>query len=633
MYPEVFPGAFDQADPEFIVYQQLRRLPDRYVVFFSKRFKGGLFGAEECEIDFIVCNQKNVMICLEVKGGRLSYDGAADRWYQNGEPMKRSPEKQASAATHALIRHLKDKIRNIAVDWALCFPQCCLEKGETPTGLPDAHMIDERKLENIEQAFRILEDTVRAKFSRQGMSAWETENLVAALTRSIGFVQKLGVRFARERDQLIQVTQEQLEILDDLEGNPRMLVQGAAGTGKTILAQEFSKRLLAAGKSVLLLFYNKGIARKVRYGFSKDDNIEVTTFSSFAKRLVEEHAPDLWRTFAPKDDEFWTMHLPLRLLELPDSVLPKFDAVLVDEGQDFKPEWYEFLERLLKSKADSHYCSFLDEHQDIFGHWERFPTNPQPYRKLLKKNCRNTRKIVEYIQRIYPTEMSWYERSPVGVDVMERYVSGPIDEKTQLLRDIRRLIEQDEVVPGSMVILINRPKKESCLAETKRIGKFPLESTYGRHDEKAKCTYYSTIDIFKGLEADVIFMVDCDRFNREELAQQVYIQGSRARHDAQHADCRRSSVKWNRSYKTFQPQAVRAIVKDFSAKPNGRFLLVIPTGGGKTFTAMRAIGALFASLVSTRRSQALPQPLPFFLEYSVAGQETQYPDCGKPGSI
>jgi superfamily II DNA or RNA helicase len=48
-------------------------------------------------------------------------------------------------------------------------------------------------------------------------------------------------------------------------------------------------------------------------------------------------------------------------------------------------------------------------------------------------------------------------------------------------------------------------------------------------------------------------------------------------------------------YETFQPQAVKAIVKDFTAKPSGRFLLVIPTGGGKTFTAMRAIGALFQS--------------------------------------
>ena len=76
MYPEVFPGKFDQGDPEFVAYQTLRKLPDSYVVLYSKRFKGGLFGKPECEIDFIISNQRDVIICVEVKGGVLSYDGA-----------------------------------------------------------------------------------------------------------------------------------------------------------------------------------------------------------------------------------------------------------------------------------------------------------------------------------------------------------------------------------------------------------------------------------------------------------------------------------------------------------------------------------------------------------------------------
>jgi superfamily II DNA or RNA helicase len=53
-------------------------------------------------------------------------------------------------------------------------------------------------------------------------------------------------------------------------------------------------------------------------------------------------------------------------------------------------------------------------------------------------------------------------------------------------------------------------------------------------------------------------------------------------------------------YERFQPQAVRAIVSDFQKKPTGRFLLIIPTGGGKTFTAIRAIGGLFAAGVLRR---------------------------------
>lgn len=50
-------------------------------------------------------------------------------------------------------------------------------------------------------------------------------------------------------------------------------------------------------------------------------------------------------------------------------------------------------------------------------------------------------------------------------------------------------------------------------------------------------------------------------------------------------------------YEKFQSQAVRAIVKDFKEKPEGRYLLVIPTAGGKTYTAIRAIGSLYAEQV------------------------------------
>jgi superfamily II DNA or RNA helicase len=43
----------------------------------------------------------------------------------------------------------------------------------------------------------------------------------------------------------------------------------------------------------------------------------------------------------------------------------------------------------------------------------------------------------------------------------------------------------------------------------------------------------------------------------------------------------------------FQADAVKSIVKDFTEEPNGRFLLVVPTGGGKTRTAVLAIHGLF----------------------------------------
>ena len=61
---------------------------------------------------------------------------------------------------------------------------------------------------------------------------------------------------------------------------------------------------------------------------------------------------------------------------------PKYDAIIIDEGQDFKPEWYEYLQTLLQSRTESHFSVFLDEHQDIFGHWKRFDALHTPLSRL-----------------------------------------------------------------------------------------------------------------------------------------------------------------------------------------------------------------------------------------------------------
>lgn len=167
MYPDVFPGPVDPNNPEFVVYQSLRTLSDSYVIFYSKRFKGGLFGKPECEIDFTIFNQRDVILCLEVKGGVLFYDGEQDRWLQNGKPMPKAPDRQASAATHCLIDALHDVVHSCNVDWALCFPQCTLVDTKSPTGVPLARIIDESHLSQISAHIARIEADIRRTFKRK----------------------------------------------------------------------------------------------------------------------------------------------------------------------------------------------------------------------------------------------------------------------------------------------------------------------------------------------------------------------------------------------------------------------------------------------------------------------------------
>lgn len=126
--------------------------------------------------------------------------------------------------------------------------------------------------------------------------------------------------------------------------------------------------------------------------------------------------------------------------------------------------------------------------------------------------------------------MGCFEKSPVGVPVVERMVKNAIEEQTQIVRDIKHLIGNDRVEPGSIVILLNSEKEESSMADTKVIAGFPLVSTYGRYDVRARQIYYSTIEIFKGLEADVVLLVLGDKAPAKEFSKALYVQGSRAKH-------------------------------------------------------------------------------------------------------
>ena len=530
MYPELFPGVWDPQNPEFEVYQCLKMLPNSYHVFYSKRINGGLFGKAECEIDFIVFNGRDVLICLEVKGGLVAYDGSESKWTQNGSVIK-DVIKQATQSTHALKRALEAETKNICLDWALCFPNCCLDGQPGALEVQPQQIVDERALATPEVAVRQLENHIRTKFGiRPGLNGQEIRTLIDKLTRSIGFVQVLGVRIAREAAQIVQVTNEQLDVLNDLDANSRMLVQGAAGAGKTIIAQEFAKRLAVQNKKVLLLFYNKGIAKTARYAFERNSSVQVSTFSSFAKRLVERVDKEWWEASTTKDAEFWHTTLPLKLLDIPEEQLEMFDAIILDEGQDFKPEWFEFLARLLIPNAETHYTVLLDENQDIFKHWKSFPCHPAPAKKLLTKNCRNTKHIVDYINKRHPTGMRSFDYSPSGSPVVERHLANEVDEVKQIASDIKQLTGKDQISPASIVILINSPKDESCLRGMTRIAGFELKSTYERYQPGADVIYYSTIDIFKGLEADVIFLVLGGVLDIEALPRSIYVQASRAKH-------------------------------------------------------------------------------------------------------
>ena len=531
MFPETYPKEHAQGDPEYEMFEKLRDLPDSFSVIYSKKFKGGARSKEEAEIDFLVFDGCKNLICLEVKGGEIAYNGPERAWYQNGRRMTKEPDWQASTGSHAVIEFLGRDGEKVNINWALAFPHCSRPAGSgVIPEVANELILDSTALLDLLEAVNKVCEYNESHMGREGVRRHQASVILERLLRSVGFITKIGVRLLHDQQQLVQVTEQQLEVLEDLELNEKTAVMGYAGTGKTIIATEFAKRMSEAGKKVLLLFYNRAIANTVRYGLGRDSPIECATFHGLAKQVIGVSDAAWWRANAKKDDrEFWETHVPLKMLESMEGHDPEYDVIIVDEGQDFKSEWFETLEQLLVPSTDSRFVVFYDQHQDIFGRWTDLPWQPeQVTKKLLRKNCRNTKEIIRYLKDLAPSEMKAFERSPEGQPVVIKTATD-ISEQVEFIRQDLDKMLRDGIEPGKIVILIDSPMAESAVSKIEQVGRCKLDWMGRTYRADSRNIQITNINNFKGLEADVVFIVSNSDHGEGSDILELYTQASRAK--------------------------------------------------------------------------------------------------------
>jgi len=121
-----------------------------------------------------------------------------------------------------------------------------------------------------------------------------------------------------------------------------------------------------------------------------------------------------------------------------------------------------------------------------------------------------------------------FASSPQGEEVCERRVKSPDEARGLLIGDVGTILKQG-INPGQIIVLLNEPKRESCLANVRAFGKIKFESLGRYYDNCSKSVRFTTINVFKGMEADVVFLFFDSKMNSENLPKLFYVQASRAR--------------------------------------------------------------------------------------------------------
>ncbi len=530
MIPDLDPRLIDN-DGERRVYAALRRLPASYTVLYSYKFRTAAtpdLEGDPGEADFVVVNPTLGYLVIEIKQGKVGYgDG---QWYeqkQGGQvPMSKDPVAQVEKAKFAILDRYKEKADTpyfpLKARHALWFPECSHVWGVLPLRLAPESVLLEPDLDSPEVAVRRAFATADLAPERQA-----TEHLIqrvlAPRCRFFAGMDEEIDRYDRESKKVL--TDEQERILDETELDKRKVFFGAAGTGKTFLALEKARRLNRAGKRVFLTCFNKNLA--VYMVGQVPAEIVCGSFHEYLKRQLERAGRSLQEP--PGGDqlsEFYDEILPTAGFEYfaEAPVEEKFDAIIVDEGQDFSENWYTCLKAMLRDENNGEFYVFADPNQDVFSRNIECLRAMGVSQHRLTRNLRNTEHISTWIGS-FIREGGLRPGLLGGLPVVHVAWETSDEEKRLIEREVGRLVSQS-IKPNRIVILSPNRREKSSLKECTKVGEWDLDEF---RTAKGNCIRFATIRSFKGLEADIVFLIGLKEGKQTCTDADVYVGGSRAR--------------------------------------------------------------------------------------------------------
>ncbi len=244
-----------QSRAEQKVYEALSTgLPKGWYAWHSLRIRRG--GCTETEIDFIVADPSQGILIVEVKGGRM--EEREGLWYSNGQLLEQAPREQANRFRHELIELLLSR--------DILLPPCGIA-----TFFPDTEFGKQPGQSDMagcvlgKQDLPWLADALPDLMKRALPKGYKPKgNWIGAIHSLWGetWIPKFdfGLHRRLEEEERLRLGNEQFVVLQGLMENRSLLVEGAAGTGKTVLAMETARRLAADGKQVLVLCFTEPLA-------------------------------------------------------------------------------------------------------------------------------------------------------------------------------------------------------------------------------------------------------------------------------------------------------------------------------------------------------------------------------------
>ena len=471
-------------------------LPDTFDVFHGLTWSTVHASVQKFgELDLTVVSPQGQILILEVKAGSVyTNNGLIYKDYSQQKP--KDIGQQLGRQHGALKKRLKQaNMDHVQVQSFLVLPDHkLLSEG---LAYPRERVIDSTQMDQfctlVKNSFAVLEDAPNRQL------------LLNFLSNEFDVVPDVGAQISAIQSSSAHLSNGLATWVPRIaQDNNIYIVEATAGSGKTQLALKLLRNADLNKQRALYVCYNRPLADHIQS--LAPSLTEVATFHQHCDDYAKKHGHNPDFSNAKVYDELAQIYIAAS-----DNLLPKFDLLVIDESQDFNPDWVEALYKELKPEGRLYVLG--DDNQNLYDK-EPFDL-PGAVRIECTDNFRSPHKVVQTINYL-----NLVDQRIVACSGHEGEVPGlyTFDEKPdshdKALNKCLLNLWSEGIEPTQVVVVTYRGLKNAKVMAMAQAGgkkiKRPLQVEDGNWTWTEGDLKVETVNRFKGQSAPVVVFCEID---------------------------------------------------------------------------------------------------------------------------
>ncbi len=518
IFPEKFPEnqKYDNSKEKEFYFRLQNELPEDWDIYYSFKFFNP--GIPIRELDYIIVCPLGIYI-IELKNARFRfennvwqiYDSREKKWKEHVKHFYTGPIEQVESAVKMFKNFLTyNNHLKLPVDPNAILGIVFLNKneiGQFSKKLPNKDIIIFHKELQHLSLFDILDSIHKSKHI-SNVTHLERERVKNIILINGNYYPGFPARRDEQKKLMLALTREQFMIMEGIKEQPRMILFGVVGSGKTMMARRALE--IAVENSWSCLYLCSSVHLKDFFEYSYKDNKKVKFYTFYDFRFVK-------------------------------NIEEIFDFIIIDEAQNIiSGDMSDILDNILKGGLNNgKWLICFDKEQknkDFDSDFLKIISSYPHEVFFLNSNIRNPSEIFN-IATLLGGKRQHYSKVPDALSVKFVSFADNNDASIKLFELIDYGVRQLKLFPEEIIILSPYPLKENTEIQSNFVksydnNRFYEIVKYSSDDPDKEKINFSVIEDFQGLEASFVILIGIRDLNDFYLRSQYYIALTRSTYSA-----------------------------------------------------------------------------------------------------